>query len=46
MNYNYLFVNSILNYRVRKFKSLKLLNITEPKYGEIEKFYVIKKALK
>ena len=46
MNYNYLFVNSILNYRVRKFKSLGLLNITEPKYGEIEKILRNKESLK
>ena len=36
MNYNYLLVNSILNYRVRKFKTLGLLDIKEPIYAEIE----------
>ena len=45
MNYNYLPVNSILNYRVRKFKSLGLLDIDEPKYGEIEKILRDKKSI-
>jgi hypothetical protein len=36
MNYNYLLVNSVLNYRVRKFKTLGLLDIKEPIYAEIE----------
>jgi len=46
MNYNYLLVNSVLNYRVRKFKSLGLLDIKEPKYGEIEKILRDKETLK
>ena len=46
MNYNYLFVNSVLNYRVRKFKSLQLLDIKEPKYAEIEKIIRDKEGLR
>lgn len=46
MNYNYLPVNSILNYRVRKFKSLGLLDIKEPKYAEIEKILRDKESLR
>ena len=46
MNYNYLFVNSILNYRVRKFTSLQLLDIKEPKYAEIEKILRDKESLR
>ena len=46
MNYNYLLVNSVLNYRVRKFKSLGLLDIKEPKYAEIEKILRDKESLR
>lgn len=46
MNYNYLLVNSVLNYRVRKFKSLQLLDIKEPKYAEIEKIIRDKEGLR
>lgn len=46
MNYNYLLVNSVLNYRVRKFSSLRLLNINEPKYGEIERILRDKESLR
>jgi len=46
MNYNYFPVNSILNYRVRKFKSLGLLDIKEPKYAEIEKILRDKESLR
>ena len=46
MNYNYLLVNSVLNYRVRKFKSLQLLDIKEPKYAEIEKILRDKEGLR
>ena len=46
MNYNYLLVNSVLNYRVRKFSSLQLLNINEPKYGEIERILRDKESLR
>ena len=46
MNTDYLFNNCVLKYRINKFKSLGLLDLHEPRYGDIEKVLRNKDTIK
>ena len=46
MNTDYLFKNCVLKYRINKFKSLGLLDLHEPRYGDIEKVLRNKDTIK